>query len=465
MKRIAPYLFSLICGIALSFIQSPTEFWFLIFPCFSGLYWLYTRATNKKQVFALGFLFSLGYFVAGLYWIGNALLVEGNDYKWAWPLAVIALPALLSSFTALFLTISFILFKNKTLLGFVGFCFALFISGWVRGHAFTGFPWNLYGYGWISVLEIAQTAYWVGPYGLTLLTIFWGSVIGFCFTHEKYKIILGLALITIISSYFIGKTRLNEQTAFNEDVAIHVVQPNIAQVDKWKPEMLAKNFEKHLALSQIKSSATKNIIIWPETALSPAFVKSPAVTQRIRNLLDENTILLSGVLDYKAEGRKAEYYNGLMVWTHNAAPKRIYDKSHLVPFGEYIPFQKYIPLRPVVAFTGFQRGNGPETILMSGFPSFTPKICYEIIFPQKMIKRDQAKPDYILTITNDAWYGDSPGPYQHFTQARFRAIENNIPVIRSANTGISGVIDGYGRIVHKANLMEEKLISSPLHVK
>lgn len=456
---------SLLCGIILSFIQSPTEYWFLIFPCFSAFYYCFTKVKNKRQTFILGFLFSFGYFIASLHWIGNALLVEGNDYKWAWPLAVIALPALLSIFTALYLTISFTLFKNKSLMGFVGFCFALFISEWVRGHAFTGFPWNLYGYGWIGRLEVAQMAYWIGPYGLTFLTIFWGSVIGLYCTTRRYKAVLGLALITLLFSYFIGELRLkNKAPQFNGGVNIHIVQPNIPQAEKWLTEKAADNFEKHTTLSNIENSGQKNIIIWPETALSPLLLNSAAAQERIQSLLDQNTILLAGALDAEQTGRTAKYHNSLMLWHHKITADRIYTKSHLVPFGEYIPFQKYIPLKPVAQFSGFERGTGSKTVETEGFPSFTPKICYEIIFPHKMIIRGQARPDFILTITNDGWYGKSAGPYQHFTQARFRAIENNIPVIRSANTGVSGVIDGYGRVIQKTELMEESQLHSQLPI-
>ncbi len=453
---------SLFSGAILSFIQSPTDYWLLIFPCFSVFYYCFTKAQNKKQVFSLGFLFSLGYFVASLHWIGNALLVDGNDYKWAWPLAVIALPALLSLFTALYLTIFYILFKNKSLMGFVGFCLALFISEWARGHAFTGFPWNLYGYGWIGRLEVAQTAYWIGPYGLTFLTIFWGSVIGFCCTAQRYKIVLVIALITLLFSYFIGDQRLKNKTPqFNNDINIHIVQPNIPQEEKWLAEKAGLNFEKHTALSNVANSVRKNIIVWPETALSPLLLNSAAAQERIQNLLHPNTILLAGALEAEQNGRTVQYHNSLMMWHHGGVAERFYTKSHLVPFGEYIPFQKYIPLKPVAQFTGFERGRGSETITIAGFPSFTPKICYEIIFPHKMIVRGQPRPDFILTITNDGWYGKSAGPYQHFTQARFRAIENNIPVIRSANTGVSGIVDGYGRVVQKTNLMEAVKVTSP----
>lgn len=411
----------------------------------------------------IGFLFSLGYFVAGLNWIGNALLVEGNEFRWVWPLAVIALPMLLSLFTALYLTLSFIFFKNKSILSFFGFCFFLFLSEWVRGHVFTGFPWNLYGYGWISILEVAQITSVIGSYGLTFLTIFWGSVIALAIINKEAYLVFIVALLSLSLSYLWGVNRLKDNpTQFDDNVTFQIVQPNIEQSAKWDPEKLVENFETLVLLSKVENPQGKNIIVWPETALAPNFLDSPAVHQRIRSILDENTILLTGVLEARTlqNKRHIQYYNGLMVWYHDKAPQRIYDKSHLVPFGEYIPFQQYIPLRPVVAFTGFERGNGTEIIQIEDFPTFTPKICYEIIFPDEMINHKKRRPDFILTVTNDGWYGNSPGPHQHFTQTRFRAIENKIPVIRSANTGVSGVIDGHGRVVDKTDLMQKASISS-----
>ena len=455
--------FSLLAGIGLSYIQAPYDLWYLIFPCFGLFYYLYACAGNKTQVFLTGFVFGIGYFVTGLNWIGNALLVEGNEYRWVWPLAVIALPTLLALFTALYTTISHMLFRKNTFGGFIGFCLLLVMSEWVRGYAFTGFPWNLYGYGWLSVLPMAQSVSLFGPYGLTLLTIFWGASLGFLLSAPRNIPALVIAVLTAGLVYGFGVWRLSDVVVKSlPDKAVHIVQPNIPQADKWNTEKLAVNFDKIIALSNVPDKEKETLIVWPETAIPPIFIGSAAVSERVRSLLYEKVYLLTGALEmeqgYYTYDRK--YYNSLMAWEwSDKEPLRMYSKSHLVPFGEYIPFQKFIPLRPVAQFTGFQKGDGPATMGVGYFSIFSPLICYEIIFPHKAVNQDMDRPDFILTITNDAWYGDSAGPRQHFAQARFRAIEQGLPVIRSANTGISGAIDPYGRVLQKLDLMQAGAIT------
>ncbi len=455
-----------LAGLGLSFIQAPYGLWFLIFPCFGLFYFLYVPTENKKQAFLTGFVFAFGYFLLSLNWIGNALLVEGNEYKWVWPLAVIALPALLSSFTALYVTITHILFKRKnTLNGFIAFCALLSLSEWVRGYAFTGFPWNLYGYGWANILPVMQSLSLFGPYGLTFFTILWGCAFGFVATKSSGKMTATiLVLLSFGFIYGFGALRLNNATSDVVDgVSIHIVQPNIQQEDKWRADKLAENFEKHIALSVFEDRAQKNIIIWPETSLPPSFLDSTAVHERIHSILGGNSILLAGAL--KINPNPHSYHNALMLWDGQKRGQHLYSKSHLVPFGEYIPFQQYIPIETISGFSGFNRGSGAQTIEIKGYPSFSPLICYEVIFPHQAVNKAQNRPDYILTITNDGWYGNSAGPYQHFEQARFRAIEQGIPVIRAANTGISSLIDPYGRVIKQANLMSRATITGDLPVK
>ena len=467
MKFVFKLLIASISGIALSFALAPYNLWFLIFPCFGVFYYIYQTLEIKKQVFVLSFLFALGYFIAGLYWIGNALLVEGNEYKWAWPFAVIVLPSLLALFPALYLTINHLLFKNNTLSKFIGFCTLLAFSEWVRGHAFTGFPWNLYGYGAASNSNISQSLSLIGAYGLTLLTVFWGGSLGYLFVQNKSKyFIFALSVLTFTGLYAYGHQRLeNANIQYNEDYQIHVVQPNIEQSEKWQNDKLSHNFEQLISANiHPLAEDKKHIVIWPETAIPPILLNSPAVHQRINNMLGDKAILLSGALTMQAgsQSNDLEYNNALLLWNQLNQGKQIYAKSHLVPFGEYIPFQKYIPLETVTQFSGFQRGKGSQTTALKGFPSFSPLICYEIIFPHKVINKGAPRPDYILTVTNDGWYGDSTGPYQHLAQARFRAIEHGIPVIRSANTGVSAVVDPYGNVLGQVSLLKKGRIASKL---
>ena len=453
----------LLLGMILSFSQSPYDYWFLIFPVFSGLYLIYTKFDSKKWVFISSFLFGIGYFVAGLNWIGNALLVEGNEYKWVWPLAVIALPTALSLFTALSVTVAHIVSAKKTAIGFVVFCSCLALSEFIRGYVFTGFPWNLYGYTWLGLFPVAQISALVGPYGLTYFTIIWGAVFGYLFLNKRKALAVVIpVLLSFFLAYGFGQVRLlNKNNLDVLDTKVGVVQPNIEQATKWKPEELAKNFQTHVDLSKGLDGRQKIIYVWPETAIPPSILNSIAAKEQFQTFLkSDNSILISGALSAlpNTQTRRIEYFNAVFSFDGKNAPVKLYDKSHLVPFGEYIPFQKYIPLSPVVSFTGFQRGDGPETIDLSDFPSFSPQVCYEIIFPNRAINKFSERPEFILVVTNDAWYGDSAGPRQHFASARFRAIEQGISVVRSANTGISGVIDPYGRIVNMLDINQRGII-------
>ncbi|MEM6812231.1 MAG: apolipoprotein N-acyltransferase [Pseudomonadota bacterium] len=467
MQGLFVLLLAPLAGYGLSYSQAPYEYWWLIFPCFSVFYFLYATLKTKKAVFFISFLFSFSYFVGGLNWIGNALLVEGNEYRWVWPLAVIALPILLSLFSASLLAFSAGLTKRRTTTGFLAFCIFLSLSEYLRSIAFTGFPWNLYGYTWLGFLPIAQIANIFGPFMLTFLTIFWGAFLGyFILKPLKSLVVIMIALIIFSGSFAYGYLRLaTVQDIYFENYTLKIIQPNIAQEDKWKREKLLENFEKHLSLSNTESQNQKQIIIWPETAISDNILISEEIERIGNEILNQDDILLSGVLAAIPDDQKIQYHNALYKFESDRIPERLYSKNHLVPFGEYIPFQDFIPLKPVVDFTGFEQGGGSITIINEGYPSFSPQICYEIIFPQNMIGNSEPRPDYILTVTNDAWYGDSAGPYQHFAQARMRAIEQGLPIVRSANTGISGIINPYGVILKSLPLLEDGVISAKLPKK
>jgi apolipoprotein N-acyltransferase len=450
----------------------PASLWPCLFIGISLFYVLYSFCKTPARACASGFTFALGYFLTGLWWIGNALLVEGNEYKWVWPLAVIGLPVLLSFFTAIAIGCAKIIAPDaKKFTGFATFIICLGLSEWVRGYIFTGFPWNLYGYVWSEILSIAQIAYLVGPFGLTLVTLFWATSLGFLYLSEmpvKQKILFTLILfLSFTASFGYGSQRLaSHPTQYNENIVINIVQPNIPQHEKWDGEKLVSNFEKHLSLSYYRhdetsntltSTAKKHLIVWPETALYPAFLESPAVFERLDSVLSSypgQATLLTGALTREQTGDEITYSNALMRYETNTKFQKLYSKSHLVPFGEYIPFQNYIPLKPVAQFQGFEKGPGVVSLTVSDIPAFTPLICYEIIFPPQNLGTLSLKPEWILTVTNDAWYGESAGPYQHFSHAIFRAIETGLPVIRSANTGISGIVDAYGRTLEKSRLNE-----------
>lgn len=447
----------------------------------SALYWLFSRTKTAGQAFFTGFFFALGYFVTGLWWIGNALLVEGNDFRWVWPISVIGLPTLLALFTGTYLAIARMSAEPKTLRGFFAFCFFLTFSEWARGNAFSGFPWNLYGYVWADHIAMAQMSHYIGAYGMTFVSMVWAAMTGYLIIANRSRETKGIIVCAVIISmtvvYAAGKHRLNiHPTEFDKDTGLVVVQPNIAQDMKWDPVAIQNNFLKISSLSKDARFADpqpKNIfILWPETAISPSVYSVPDNMNRIRSVLGgykkSDSYLLTGVL------RRSELPSGDISYANSIAfldkkldALQVYDKSHLVPFGEFIPLQSWIPLKPVAAFKGFSRGNGATTFEHDNVPSFSPLICYEIIFPDKVVSANKTRPKWIVNVTNDGWYGDSAGPHQHFAQTRLRAIEEGLPVVRSANTGISGIIDAYGRIQDQADIFQEAALVGylPLGVK
>lgn len=456
-------------GAISSFAMQPYEFWPVLVLGLSGFWFLLTENTKVWQSFLSGFLFAFGYFVAGLWWVGNALLVDGNPYLWALPLAVFGLQALLSFFLCVAGGLSHLLAPGRKLPAFLFFVAMVSFWEWGRGHMFTGFPWNLFGMTWTSSLATAQIASVGGIHFLNLATIFIMALPAFLWkglASKNSKIALASITLALIGMNFAwGYHRLPETTDSNKDVLIQIVTPNIAQKDKWNPELMAENFYKTVRLmhpeasSQTKSAKTRAIVL-PETALLPEVFSSPEAMNALRvalNAYPERTYLLAGALRREEDEAGApRYFNSLIGMGKDGKIVDWFDKFHLVPFGEYIPFQKYVPFGPVAKFAGFQGGKGPETwTQFDGLPGFSPLICYEVIFAGQVTNRAPEPPQWMVNVTNDAWYGISPGPHQHLAQTQFRAIEEGIPVIRSTNTGISAIIDSYGHIVSETPLYQD----------
>lgn len=466
-------------GVIAAFSMPDVSFWPALFIGLSGLYVLYSQSATMLRAWFSGFLFGLGYFVTGLWWIGNALLVEGNEFAWVWPISVIGLPTLLSLFTATYLSIARKISNPQKISGFFIFSLFLTFSEWTRGNAFTGFPWNLYGYAWSEHMPMAQMSFYIGAYGLTFLSVLWAASAGFILTSPftcKKKLSLAAAVVVLLALCFtLGSVRLSRNnTLLESDSAVIVVQPNIPQNMKWDPAAVQDNFVKSIRMSRdalVEDKGIKNIfIVWPETAISPTVYTVNDNMEMIRDTLQSyrpaRAYLVTGVLRQIANPDGAiDFTNSVVALNDQLTSVDIYDKTHLVPFGEFIPLQDWIPLKPVAAFKGFVRGEGPKTVSDNDIPTFSPLICYEIIFPNEIVSRKNVSPDWIVNVTNDGWYGDSAGPHQHFAQTRMRAIEEGLPVIRSANTGISGVIDPYGRVLEQANIFSTETLFSYLPAK
>lgn len=466
LKPYLPFIMAFTGGLICALALAPIYFVWAFFVGTSLLFIANELAQSKKAAFFIGWLFGFGYFLIGLKWIGNALLIEGNHYEWAWPLAVAGLPAALAFFYGLALFSAHIALRRASLTSrYIGFVISICLFEWLRGHILTGFPWNLSGSIWASNLEMLQILWPTSIYGLSLLTVFWAGLPALLWLSrnnlQHVRKVVTIGLLSAILAYSYGLYRLQTtHLKSSSDTYVHIVQPNIAQHEKWQNTLMDVHFEKHLRLSTAKADIKRgtHIIIWPETSITQPYLDSEIAQYKIQQVLNTyngDAHLLTGALRTNETG---EYFNSLVHLNKDAAVKNIYDKFHLVPFGEYIPFQRFIPIPTVSQFSGFSKGSGPALMQVSENISVSPLVCYEIIFSGNSIPKN-THPDFIVNVTNDAWYGFSAGPYQHLIQAQFRAIEEGVNVIRAANTGFSALISPLGAIQKTADLFQDATIS------
>ncbi len=474
LPQTRPYrlFFCLLLGHLAAYGMGPFYLWPVVLICLSLFWTLFSSfATDKKILsYLAGFLFGFGYFVSGLWWIGNALLVGGNPYKWVYPLAVCGLPTLLALFPMIACGLIRQFAAGRSALSFFVFIGLMWLSEFARGTILSGFPWNLFGMAWTNNLPMLQTLSIGGVYFLSFLTIFMFTTPAFVIKGKSSKWVRGsvaaLALLCATSTYYYGSHRLQQNpTTFNKDVVVQLIQPDIAQEDKWDSDKQWDNYRSLMFLIEpVEKSLSANtrVVVMPETALTYHDLKTSQAMDALRGRLDgyteKYTYLLSGALLRDDRG----YHNSLVVLNKSAEFLESFDKFHLVPFGEYIPLQEYIPIPTITQFSGFASGDGPHTLSQPNLPAFSPLVCYEVIFPGAVVSKTEPRPDWMVNVTNDAWYGLSPGPFQHMAQAQYRAIEEGLPMVRAANTGISTVIDAYGRIIVSTGLYHPSNIESLL---
>lgn len=473
------YAVSFLAGSASVLALPPFSFWPVLFLTLPVLFLLLSASNreagqvlNKKafswQVYRrfifrtgyIGWFFGFGYFVAGLYWMGQAFLVEADKFAILLPLAVLAMPAFLALFYALAVVPVFI-FRHSPLASVFGMVAGLGGAEWLKSNVLTGFPWNSIGYGLLSEPGLSQGASLIGVYGFNFLTVFvcLSPVVFLVSLQDKEKIAgysyFAVAALVFISCLLWGYGRLEAPSAgYVDGVKFRIVQPNIPQKRKTNPSYHPWIFSELLKYSKGPSSSSNfegiSHVIWPEMAVPALLARDKEKQKGISDLLPEGVHLISGSFRLEQEQYRNRVYNSLFVMDHNAGVIASYDKKHLVPFGEYLPFQNFLEALGLEALTrqrgGFAVGRGERSISVAGLPLFNPLICYEIIFPNAVIE-DGNRPGWLLNITNDAWFGYSTGPYQHLHQAQIRAIEEGLPVIRVANTGVSAIIDGKGRIL------------------
>ncbi len=343
----------------------------------------------------------------------------------------------------------------------------------------TGFPWNAFGYALIEPLALAQTASLIGLWGLTFLSVaIFASpavLIDDSSRERKPWIAPAIALALLVAMGIFGGVRLKLQpTSMVANVKLRIMQPNLQQDVKFNYSAKAEVMQKYLTLSDRASGPQStgvrdaSILIWPESAFPFFLTREADAMAQIADLLPKGTVLITGSVrapDLPPGTRITRAYNSIYVIDHDGSVLSVYDKLHLVPFGEYLPFQDWMEKLGFAQLTkvqgGFIAGTRRRPMEIPNAPRALPLICYEAIFPGDVASRDD-RPGWIVNLTNDGWFGISTGPYQHLQQARLRAIEQGLPVVRAANTGISAVIDPMGRIVARLGLGVEGVLDSSL---
>jgi apolipoprotein N-acyltransferase len=483
----AAFLLGLItaCGFA------PLDLWPLTLIGFAGLMWLVQRAPTLRRSLALGWWFGLGHFVMGLNWIATAFYYQDAMPHWLGWIAVGVLSLYLAVYPAAAAGLAWrwgrgdkkeaskpntfeeiaaqsgiplatagasaLLAARSFRSAFVPlFAAAWVVTEWLRSTMFTGFAWNPLGVVTVPLLPIAELAQWVGTYGLSGLVILAsGFLLSLTQVRELAKPSSGTIVVILLAAPFIAffifaLTKTDERTLPTQGPHIRIVQPNIGQQDKWRKGYERRNFG---LLADLTGPATREprLILWPEAAVPDYLEEEPLARARLAGLLGPGDLLLTGgvALEYDRSGELVAARNSLFGLDASGRLLGRYDKSHLVPYGEYLP------MRPILSAIGLSRlapgdldfwpGPGPATIALPGFGKAGIQICYEIVFSGHVVDAKN-RPDFLFNPSNDAWFG-AWGPPQHLAQARLRAIEEGLPVIRSTPTGISAVIDADGRLI------------------
>jgi len=459
-------------GFLAAFSMPPLYQIYVLIPALGGLLWLLVEATSKWRAFVLGWWFGAGFFSAGLYWVSFALLVDAAKFAWLIPVATLGFAFGFGLYVAFTGFLVRALPGNNLLAKALTLASVWTFFEWVRGWLFTGFPWNPLGTAWAFSDNLMQSASIFGVFGLSLLAALVAVLPATLVKLNRLSLGLNLGVIVLLAiSWGWGGARLSQASGETvPGVRLRLVQPNIAQSEKWDPALRERHMMDQLLLSTrpAKNNGVKPThIIWAETAAPFFIARHQQWLNFVGSMVPKNGLIILGaphVVGQKLPGSNLQVTNSLLAINHQGHVTAQYDKFHLVPFGEYMPLKDWLPLDRITQGAGsFLAGAGPTTLMLKGLPPVSPLICYEVIFPAQVTDH-QGKAEWLLNLTNDAWYGKTAGPYQHFVNTQFRAVEQGVPVVRVAGTGMSGIIDPFGRVVRKLKLGEKNFIDGNLPV-
>ena len=435
--------------------------------------------------FKVGWLFGFGYFLAGFWWVGEAFLVDAEEFIFLLPFAVIALPAGLALFWGVAAALSRLVWGDGWI-RIVGFAAVFALAEWVRGSVLTGLPWNVPGYAAMPVPLLMQSSALIGLYGITFFTLLVAAAPAIFApgyrseNHRARGLIIGCVLVAVSHLGYGFFALLGASSATVDGVKLRLVQPAIDQSEKWDAENEAEIMNRYLGLSnanrgpQAASVGAFTHVIWPESAFPFILTERRDQLAAIAALLPPTTTLITGAmrLEKAVDGsRDHKVFNSLYLVNGNGEIVAARDKTRLLPFGEFLPFQDFLENLGLQQLTqlrgGFASGTTRRLVEVAGTPAFLPLICYEIIFSGAVRSTNAeggAEAKWIVNLTNDAWFGMTSGPYQHAHQSQVRAVEEGLPVVRAANNGISFVADAHGRIIESLALGERGVVDASLPV-
>jgi len=448
------FLIALLIGAASAFAFAPVGLWPLMPLALAGLCEFIWRSKSIKQALAIGWAFGLGQFMVALNWLPTSFTYQANMPAWLGWVALVLLSLYLAVYPALATGLAFRFRDQRPVALVLALAGAWPITEWLRGTMFTGFPWNPIGVTLVDT-DVLNAATVIGTYGLTILVVLAGGML-WLLTHREWRA-AGALLAVLFVMHFMPWPLVRDKDRILRD--IRVIQPNIGQEDKWRSGFSEEAARRLAVLSMKSGSERPRLLLWPEAAVTDPLEDELTVDRPYAELERQRAaalvappeyLLTGGIAVFSKDGRSISgAANSIFILGPGGREVGRYDKAHLVPYGEYLP------MRPLLSAIGLSRlapgdidfasGPGPRTFVLPGWGKVGFQLCYEIIFSGNVIDR-RDRPDFIFNPSNDAWFGRW-GPPQHLAQARLRAAEEGIPVIRSTPTGISAVIDAHGQIV------------------
>jgi apolipoprotein N-acyltransferase len=475
----------MLAGAAQSLSLPPFGYWPVLLVSVPVLVWLLDGAGSRRSFargFAIGWSFAFGYFVPSLWWISEAFRVEPEKFAGLIPFAVAGLPAYLALYWGVAAGLAARLWSTGWRRVVLLVCL-LAVGEWLRGHMLTGFPWNLPGYAAEPATGLSQAASLGGIYALTLLVLlaagapaaFWQSGCSTRSLRRSGLAYAGAIALVVAGLQVWGNQRVAGYDAMVETASsqspaplVRIVQPSIPQNIKWdrtRRDEIVSTYLEMTARPWPAGLQVPPLVVWPESALPLLLAEEEGLREQIAGLLPQGSFLLTGGLHRVLESDgTARIFNSLLVIGPDGHIMGRHDKVRLVPFGEFLPFPAILEplgIRQLARLpSGFSEGEADKVVTVPGMPAFAGFICYEAVFPRSFPRK--VLPKVLVNVTNDAWFGTSGGPHQHLVQARFRSIEQGLPMIRAANTGISAMIDPAGRVQAKLPLFETGILEVPL---